>query len=57
MLIATIGLFMVCAFTLPFIGSGDAWYGDVRFSGGSDNPNRLAIYLLSKLRTFSTAQT
>jgi hypothetical protein len=52
-LIASIGLFLVCAFTLPFIGSGDAWYGDVRFSGGSDNPNRLAIYLLSNLALLS----
>ena len=51
--IATICLFMVCVFTLPFIGSGDAWYGDVRFSGGSDNPNRLAIYLLSSFALLS----
>ena len=51
--IATICLFIVCVFTLPFIGSGDAWYGDVRFSGGSDNPNRLAIYLLSSLALLS----
>ena len=51
--IATICLFIVCVFTLPFIGSGDAWYGDVRFSGGSDNPNRLAIYLLSSFALLS----
>lgn len=51
--IAIICLFMICIFTLPFIGSGDAWYGDTRFSGGSDNPNRLAIYLLSSLALLS----
>ena len=52
-IIAKICIFIVLIFTIAFIGSGDAWYGDVRFSGGSDNPNRLAIYLLSSMALLS----
>jgi hypothetical protein len=44
---------MVSILTMVFIGDADSWYGDVRFSGGSDNPNRLAIYLLSSLALLS----
>lgn len=51
--ISAICISIVGILTLAFIGSGDAWYGDVRYSGGSDNPNRLAIYLLSSLALLS----
>ena len=51
--IATICILMVSILTMVFIGDADSWYGDVRFSGGSDNPNRLAIYLLSSLALLS----
>tara|TARA_B110001450_G_scaffold232892_1_gene235740 strand:- start:718 stop:1863 length:1146 start_codon:yes stop_codon:yes gene_type:complete len=47
--IAAFCITIVGILTLAFIGNTDAWYGDVRFSGGSDNPNRLAIYLLSSV--------
>lgn len=42
-------VFFVVLISCAFIGDADAWYGEVRFSGASENPNRLAIYLLSSL--------
>ena len=42
-------VFLVLLMCFAFLGDSDAWYGEVRYSGASDNPNRLAIYLLSSL--------
>lgn len=47
----TIGRWLI-AVVLPIVlfqflfGGGNAWYGGVRFTGGADNPNQLALYLV-----------
>ena len=47
--IGAIAITIVFFISFAFLGDPESWYGDVRFSGASDNPNRLAIYLLSSL--------
>ncbi len=46
-------VFFVLIICFAFLGNEESWYSGRRYSGGSDNPNRLAIYLLSCLAIIS----
>ena len=54
-LIGLVTVFLVIFFSFLFMGDLDAWYGTtrLRYTASSDNPNRLAIYLLSCLAIIS----
>jgi len=54
--IGAVAVFVSVSLSYAFLGNTEAWYGDVRFSGGSNNPNRLAIYLLSSVVIISQLQ-
>ena len=56
-LIGLVTVFLIIFFSFLFMGDLDAWYGTtrLRYTAASDNPNRLAIYMLTSLVIISQA--